>query len=232
MTDLIKMSEIIVISVGGSLICRDDIDVDFLKKFKQIILKHVEHGKRFILITGGGKICRKYQEAAREVGKIDNEDLDWLGIHGTRINAHLIRTIFKKYAHPQIIKHPLDKISFKEKILVAAGWKPGFSTDYDAVLLAKQFKVKKIINLSNIDYVYDQDPSKFVNAKPFKTMAWNDFRQLFGGKWSPGLNVPFDSVASKEAEKLKMIAYIVNGKNLENLDSLLEGNEFIGTIIS
>jgi uridylate kinase len=92
MIGLIKVSEIIVISVGGSLICRDDIDVDFLKKLKQIILKHVEHGKRFILITGGGRICRKYQEAAREVGEIDNEDLDWLGIHGTRINAHLIRT--------------------------------------------------------------------------------------------------------------------------------------------
>ena len=214
-------NEIIIISVGGSLICPDNIDIAFLKKLKEIVIGQIKERKRFVLITGGGKTARNYQFAAREVGLLDNEDLDWLGIHATRINAHLIRTIFKKYAHPQIIKHPFEKISFKEKILVVAGWKPGFSTDYDAVLLAKQFKVKKIINLSNIDYVYDQDPSKSANVKPFKTMAWDDFRQLFGNKWNPGLNSPFDPVASKEAEKLKMIIYIINGLKLDGIDTFL-----------
>ncbi len=225
-------NEIIVISVGGSLICPDSIDIAFLKKLKEIVIGQIKKGKRFVLITGGGKTARNYQFAAREVGLLDNEDLDWLGIHATRINAHLVRTIFKEYAHPQIIKHPAEKIDFKEKILVAAGWKPGFSTDYDAVLLAKQFKVKKIINLSNIFYVYDKDPAKYGDAKPYKTLSWKDYRKMFGEKWNPGLSSPFDPVASEEAEKQKMKVYIINGADLDNLNNLLEEKNFVGTIIS
>ena len=225
-------NEIIIISVGGSLICPDSIDIAFLKKLKEIVIGQVKKGKRFVLITGGGKTARNYQFAAREVGLLDNEDLDWLGIHATRINAHLVRTIFKEYAHPQIIKHPAEKIDFKEKILVAAGWKPGFSTDYDAVLLAKQFKVKKIINLSNIYYVYDKDPAKYGDAKPYKTLSWKDYRKMFSEKWNPGLSSPFDPVASEEAEKLKMKVYIINGVDMDNLHNLLEEKNFSGTIIS
>jgi uridylate kinase len=225
-------NEIIIISVGGSLICPDSIDIAFLKKLKEIVIGQVKKGKRFVLITGGGKTARNYQFAAREVGLLDNEDLDWLGIHATRINAHLVRTIFKEYAHPQIIKHPAEKIDFKEKILVAAGWKPGFSTDYDAVLLAKQFKVNKIINLSNIFYVYDKDPAKYGDAKPYKTLSWKDYRKMFSEKWNPGLSSPFDPVASEEAEKLKMKVYIINGVDMDNLHNLLEEKNFSGTIIS
>jgi uridylate kinase len=226
-----QVNEIIVISVGGSLICPDRIDVEFLKRFKDIIEKHLRK-KRFILIAGGGRTARYYQEAARSVGSLNKEDLDWLGIHATRINAQLLRTVFQKHAKPKIIKNPTEPVDFNEKVLVAAGWKPGCSTDYDAVLLAKQFRVKKIINLSNIDYVYDKDPSKFPDAKPFKEIRWEDFRKMFGNKWNPGLNTPFDPVASKEAEENQMTVYIINGANLENLDSVLEGKEFVGTTIS
>lgn len=224
-------NETIVISVGGSLICPDNIDVDFLKRFKEIINKHVKKGKRFILITGGGKTARNYQQAVREVGELNDEELDWLGIHATRINAHLLRTIFKEFAHPIINHDPTEKIDFKENILIASGWKPGFSTDYDAVLLAKQVGAKKLVNLSNIDYVYDKDPKEFPDAKPVKEIKWNDFRNMFGEEWSPGLNAPFDPVASKEAEQIKMTVYILNGKKLENLDNVLEGKEFSGTTI-
>jgi len=226
------MSEIIIISVGGSLICPDRIDTEFLKKFKVIIEKHLKRGNRFVLIAGGGRIARYYQEAARSVASINKEDLDWIGIHATRINAQLLRTVFQKYAKPKIIKHPNEPVDFKEKILVAAGWKPGCSTDYDAVLLAKQLGVKKVINLSNIDYVYDKDPKKFSDAKPIIRMIWKDFRKKFGSQWDPGLNTPFDPVASKEAEANNMAVYIINGAKLENLDNILEEKEFVGTIIS
>jgi uridylate kinase len=227
-----SMNEIIVISVGGSLICPDNIDINFLKRLKEVIIKHVEKGKRFVLITGGGKTARDYQFAAREIGLLNNEDLDWLGIHATRINAHLVRTIFKHYAELHVNHDPTEKVVFNEKILVASGWKPGFSTDYDAVLLAKQFKVKKIINLSNIYYVYDKDPAKYGDAKPYKTLSWKDYRKMFSERWDPGLNMPFDPVASEEAEKQKMTVIIINGADMDNLHNLLEEKNFVGTIIS
>lgn len=225
--------EFIVISVGGSLIVPEEIDIFFLKQFRNLLLKYVKKRKRFIIVCGGGKTARKYQEAAKKIVKLTRDDLDWLGIHGTRINAHLLRTIFRKIAYPKIIKNPNEKVKLKEKekILIAAGWKPGFSTDYDAVLLAKNFNVKRLVNLTNIDYVYDKDPKKFKDAKPIKEISWQKFRALLPKKWDPGLNVPFDPIAAKEAEKLKLEVAIMNGKNIKNFENYLKGKSFVGTII-
>lgn len=222
--------EIIVISVGGSLIVPEEIDSKWLSDFKKLIESQLTN-KRFILITGGGKTARKYQNAAKEVSELERDDLDWIGIHSTRLNAHLMRTIFRKQAHPQIIKDPTAKVSFEEEILIAAGWKPGFSTDMDAVLLAKQFKVKKIINLSNIDYVYNKDPRKYPDAKIIKEISWEKFREIVGDKWDPGLNAPFDPIAAKESQKLGLEVSIMNGKDIENIRNYLNNEQFIGTVI-
>jgi len=202
--DGVFMGEVIVISLGGSVIVPENINTRFLRDFRKLIIKHIRKGKRFIIISGGGKTCRKYQRAASDIVKLNKNDVDWLGIHTTRLNAHLLRTVFRDYARKTIVKDPMKRVKWKEKVLIAAGWKPGFSTDYDAVLLAKQFKVKTLINLSDINYVYNKDPAKHKNVKPVKEISWRDFRKIVGDKWDPGLNKPFDPVATKEAQKMKM----------------------------
>ena len=223
----------IVVSVGGSLVVPSSIDVSFLDGFKKLVLKQIKKGKRFIIICGGGKTAREYQQAARKVGKLTKDDLDWLGIHATRINAHLLRTIFRNAAHPKVIKNPNEKVRLRknEKVLIASGWKPGCSTDYDAVLLAKNFKVKKLVNLTNIDYVYDKDPKRFKDAKPLKRLSWKKFIEILPRNWSPGLNIPFDPVAARKAKQLGLEVVIMNGKKLENFENYLEGKSFIGTVI-
>lgn len=225
-----------VISVGGSLIVPEEIDSNFLGVFKQFIIRRIEKGDRFILIAGGGKTARKYQESAASVSGIDNEEKDWIGIHSTRLNAHLLRTIFKLWANPRVIKHydreSLDLIEFKEKILVGAGWKPGWSTDYDAVLIANKFQADCVINLSNTDYVYSEDPRVNPQAKKYTKMNWNEFKDLVGSKWDPGMSAPFDPIASKEASKTNLKVVIMNGKNISNLNDYMDGKEFKGTIIS
>ena len=60
-----------VISVGGSLIVPEELDTDFLILFKNFIIKRIEKGDKFILIAGGGKTARKYQNAAGQVSGID-----------------------------------------------------------------------------------------------------------------------------------------------------------------
>jgi uridylate kinase len=230
-----KKDNIIVISLGGSLIVPDEIDWKFVRNFKDIIKRQIAKGSKFIIITGGGKLARRYQEAAIKVTKkLTDDDRDWLGIHATRMNAHFIRTIFRDNAHPVINKNPNDLedfFNFKENILVAAGWRPGFSTDYDAVLLGKYFGVTKIINMSNIDYVCDKDPNKFKDAKKLKNISWADFRTMVGNKWDPGMNAPFDPIASKLASEAKMEVVILNGKKLKNMENCLENKKFNGTAI-
>ena len=226
----------IIISLGGSLIVPDEIDSSFVKNFKKLIVEYIKKGYKFILITGGGKTARKYIEASVKVGSsgVTSDDKDWLGIHATRMNAHFMRTVFRQYAHPKINTNPHDLedfYNFKESVLVAAGWRPGFSTDYDAVVLAKYMDVKKIINLSNIDYVYTKDPKKFPDAKKIEKISWKDFRKIVGNKWDPGMNAPFDPIASKIAQEENIEVTIMNGKNLLNLQSYFNGKKFKGTVI-
>jgi uridylate kinase len=221
-----------IISLGGSLIVpNENIDWKYLKKFRKLILAHVKKGHTFFIITGGGWTCRHYQNAAARVIKITDEDLDWIGIHSTRLNAHLMRTIFFDIAHPEIITDPHRKIKFNEPVVIAAGWKPGFSTDHDATVLAKKYGADTIINLSNINYVCDKDPKKYADAKIIKKIDWPAFRKIVGYVWKPGLNAPFDPIASGLAEKSKLKVIIMNGKKLGNLEQYLSGRKFQGTVI-
>jgi uridylate kinase len=223
--------ELIVLSLGGSIIAPDKINVDFLKKLKKLLVKKISEDKRFIIVTGGGRIAREYQQSAGKVTKLTNDDLDWLGIHATRLNAHLVRTIFRDYAHPVINKNPTETFGFKEPMLIASGWKPGFSTDFDAVKLAEAYGATKVINMTNIDYVYDIDPRKSNQAKPLEKINWQDYRKLVGDRWNPGSNAPFDPIASKMAEKLKIQVVVLNGNDLKNFNKCLEQKKFKGTVI-
>jgi uridylate kinase len=230
-------NNIIVISLGGSLIVPKYIDWKFLKKFRELIISEIKKGKRFAIITGGGYAAREYAQAANKVTKLTRNDQDWLGVHATRLNAHLIKTIFRKYANPRINKNPRTKEdltkSFEkgEGIMVAAGWRPGWSTDYVATIIAERLGAKKLINLSNIKYACDKDPKKFKDAKIIKEINWKNFRKIVGNKWDPGLNMPFDPVASKLAQKNNLEVIITEGKNLKNLKNILEEKKFQGTVI-
>jgi len=228
-----SQKEIVVISLGGSIINPGKIQVDFLKKFRRLILKFLKRGYRFVIVAGGGKICRDYQKAASEITKISDEDKDWIGIHATRLNAHLIRTIFKKEAYPIVLDNPLKQINGGNyNVFIGSGWRPGWSTDYDAVLLAERFKARKIINASNIDYVYEKDPHTKIwcrgkRAKPIKEITWAKYCKLIGSKWKPGMKVPIDPIAARLASKLKMTIIVTKGTNLKNLEQILKNKNLL-----
>lgn len=226
--------EYVVVSVGGSLIVPDGIDTAFLSTFRELILKKVSEGLSFFIIAGGGRLSRNYQEAAKIIrdGDFSQEDSDWLGIHATRLNAHLLRTVFIEEAQARIVKNPTRRVSGKDSIIIGAGWKPGNSTDYCAVMAAKKLGAKKLVNLSNIDYVYTADPKKDPSATKIETIRWDAFRDLIPKEWDPGLSSPFDPVAAKEAESLKLEVAIMNGGKLGEFEKYLNNQPFAGTIIS
>lgn len=223
-------------SIGGSLIVPNGgIDVKFLKELNQFVRKELAENKnrQFFLIIGGGKIARTYRDAGRDVigHELNRDDLDWLGIHATKLNAHLVRTIFRDLAHPYIVKHYEIIRKAIEPVVVAAGWKPGWSTDYDAVLLCEDYNVKEMVNLSNIAQVYDKDPNKNKDAKPIRKISWKKFRKLVGDEWIPGMNAPFDPVASQKAEEEGIRVAVLSGHDFKNLENYLKGKKFTGTII-
>lgn len=226
--------EPIVFSLGGSLIVpTGGPDVHFLKAFRDFVMELVHDGHRVVLICGGGRTSRNYINAAREVTELAADDLDWLGIHATRLNGHLLRTVFRSVAHPVVVKNPTrTPKSWKGKVLVAAGWKPGWSTDYVASRVAGILGVRHIINVTNIEHVYTADPKKDENAKPLKELSWREYRKIVGETWDPGLSAPFDPVASKYCERHDISVAIVDGRNMTNLERVVSGESFKGTVLS
>ena len=167
----------------------------------------------------------------QKIVKIDDDDLDWLGIHSSRLNAHLVKTIFKKEAHREIIKNPTVHLPIKEKIAVAGGWKPGWSTDYVSTMVAQEYDIDTVINLSNIEYAYTCDPKKYKKAQKIEETTWQEFRKIVGNTWKPGMNTPFDPIASKKGEQLGLKVIIADGKNLKNLSNIIENKPYKGTTI-
>ena len=150
----------------------------------------------------------------------------------TRLNAQLLKASFGALCPNPVVYNPTEDVEFKGQVLVAAGWKPGFSTDNDAVLLAEKFGADTVVNLSNIEKVYTDDPRKNPDAKPLDNISWADFRKMVGDEWTPGKNCPFDPIASKKAESMGLKVICAGGKNLDNIRAILEGKNYIGTTIA
>lgn len=229
--------ERIVISIGGSLIVPNGgINTKFLSELNSFIRTQLATTKRqFFLVSGGGMTARHYRDAAQSVlhHEIPDIDIDWLGVHATRMNGHLLRTIFYDIAHPRLIEnydHKLTNDDLAYRLIIGAGWKPGFSSDFDAVQLCEDYDVNTIINMSNIEKAYDKDPKKFPDAKPLDHISWKEFRIIVGDEWKPGMNVPFDPIASKKADGLNLTVVIMNG-NFQNLENYLQGKEYVGSVI-
>jgi uridylate kinase len=230
--------KVTVISLGGSIVAPDKVDIEFLKNFVELIglfLKE-DSSRRFIFVVGGGGPARAWQNAYREVcagsGKaVADEEADWIGIMATRLNAELVKAIMEDWCIDPVITDPTQAGPFMGRVLVGAGWKPGFSSDYGTVLLAERLGAGTVLNLSNIKQVYTDDPRENPNAKPLDYISWEDFRAMVGDEWIPGKNVPFDPVASRHAAKLGLKVICTAGKDIPNLRLIFDEKPFVGTLI-
>lgn len=211
------------------------INTTFLSNLNSFIRDQIaKHPQRqFFLVSGGGVIARHYRDAGRKVvgHELTRDDLDYLGIHATKLNAHLVRTIFRDIAHPYILKHYEIIRKVPEPVVIAAGWRPGWSTDYCALLLCEDYDVSTVINLSNIKQVFDKDPKAFSDAKPISKVKWADFRKIVGDEWTPGLNMPFDPIAAKKAQELGTKVVVLHGEDFDNIEKYFMGKQFVGTVI-
>jgi uridylate kinase len=233
------MGSVQVISLGGSIIAPDRVDVAFLRSFRKVLLEFLEADgeRRVILVCGGGGPAREYQSAYRAVlseggrSEAEEEAQDWLGIAATRLNAELLRFLFLPLCPERVVSDPTSLAVFPGRVLVASGWKPGCSSDYDAVLLAERFRADTLINLTNIARVYSADPKTHPEAQPLERLSWAELQALVGRTWVPGANVPFDPVATEHAARIGLRVVVAAGRNIENLKKILNGEPFEGSTI-
>ena len=226
----------VIISLGGSIVAPDGVDVDFLRRFRTTIEDMLaERPCRFVIVCGGGAPARRYQQAYRELVQPAQAaemaaELDWIGIAATRLNGRLVQALFGQRCRSDLVTDPTMAGGFEGDLLIAAGWKPGFSTDYVAVCLAARFGSGRVINLSNVQQVYSADPRRDPQARPLERIGWKRFLPLIGEEWSPGSNLPFDPVAARRAAE-QGLQVIVAGSDCANLVRILHGKDFLGTLI-
>ena len=188
-------------------------------------------GYRFIIVTGGGRLCRDFQEAARQLTKLTDYDSDWLGIHTTRLNAQLLRTVFGDICDHVVIDNPKKIGKMKHPLMFAGGWRPGWSTDYVAATIAHAHDAP-VVNMGTADHVYSRDPRKYSSTKKFELLTWHQYRRIIPKVRKPGMNAPLDPVAAALAEESKLTVYIIGGRDLENVANLLRCKPWQGTTIT
>ncbi|MEX2008315.1 MAG: hypothetical protein WD850_02425 [Candidatus Spechtbacterales bacterium] len=224
-----------VIALGGSIVVPGTINVSFLKRLRAFLIERMNAGEKFILVVGGGKTTRVYQQAAAQAVDVSDEDMDWLGLHATRLNGHLVRAVFYDHAYPVMLDDPAKPIAKDDlerfSLLVGAGSRPGWSTDYVAMLLANRFKTKKVLIATTIPYVLNKDPKYHRNVRPLRDLTWTQYRAMVGDAWTPGMKTPVDPIAAKFAQEHEMTCSVLRGTNLKNLERYLDGKPFKGSVI-
>jgi len=225
--------EVIVISLGGSLIIPDDVNLRLLKQFKKTILKNLRTHK-FIIVCGGGSVARKYISALRSEGL--NEKLQsFSGISATRMNARFMSYFFNKnqeYGIPHTTD-TLKSILRKQDIIFcgALEYKPNQTSDSTSAELAKKFKTI-FINLTDVPGLYTKNPKKYKDAKFISEITWREFDKLANAsKYQPGQHFVLDQSASKIIMRAKIPTYII-GKDMNQLDNVLNGRKFKGTLVN
>jgi len=208
------------------------VDRAFLREFREIVLKSKE---KMGIVTGGGKVAREYASAAREFCG-NNYVADEVAIAATKLNAALAASLLRGAAHPGVF-HDFTKAAAalgKHDVVVMGGTIPGITTDTDAVLLAEAIGAERLVNLSNVDGIYDSDPKKNPSAKMFSRMSHAQLAKMAqeSDQRMPGTNFVFDSVACKLAARCGMELHFVGGKNLKELGNAIKGKRHSGTVVS
>jgi uridylate kinase len=220
---------IVAISVGGSMVNPGRPDTGFVRRIAGII----NSSKcRFAITVGGGSYARTYVSAIKAVGGNDFH-ADRCAILETRQNAMLLLAALKD-AYPNI-PESIDLASAamnKHHAVVMGGLAPGLTTDAVAVLFAEAAGAKRVINITNVDGVYDKDPSDR-SAKKFGKMRIADFVELAmkSDLRKAGTHFVFDSVAAKLAMRSGIRIDIVSGKKMDDVKNAIEGKAHGGTVI-
>lgn len=222
---------VMVLSLGGSLIIPDNINLPVLKEFREVILKNTKKYK-FVIVCGGGSIARKYINALAE-DKKDYYIQSLAGISTTRMNARFMAYFFGKdpnWGIPHDMKH-VSNLLLKNDIVFcgALRYAPHQTSDATACKLAAFLKAD-FVNLTNVKGLYDKNP-KLAGSKFLPEVTREELAKIvFAIKEVPGMHTPVDHTAMKVILKHKIKTYIL-GSDFSNLDKLLNGKSFIGTTI-
>ena len=221
-----------VLSIGGSVFFNEKLRAPEIAKFCEVINELKREGFIFVLVVGGGRVCRVYQEGAKSLGA-NNFELDEIGIAITRANALLFTHIIDN-AWKVVLTDPkeAENVLLLGKTPIYGGATPGQTTDAVGVLIAELMGAD-FINISNVDGIYSADPAKEPNARMYTELSHTKMLSLLKAQASkPGGHSFLDAHAAQILHRSKIRSFFINGDNFENLKAVVRGSqEYKGTIV-
>jgi len=220
-----------VVSVGGSAIVPDKIDISFLKQLKATIARVSKHNK-IVIVCGGGKTARDYISAAKEFNVTDA--LSCLaGIQSTKLNASLVSLVVHGNPFiPNSLKEVKQVLTKKNVAVIGAlGYQPNMTSDGDAAQVAAYLNAELFINVTDVTGLYDKNPKEYKDAKFIPSISFADFWTIASKiKFKAGQHFVLDQSGAKVIKQHKIKTVIVKG--MDNLEAVIMGKKFKGTVIN
>jgi uridylate kinase len=227
------MKPIVCISLGGSIIAREDgINLGYVRKLK-VLLKSYSKKYKFVLVVGGGYPNKLYVNSIKEAIP-NNSLLDQIGIAFTRINALIVKDLLLDLdIYPNVVTS-LEELKMainRNNIAVIGGLLTGISTDAVALLSCEVVNGKNLINVSSSAYIYDRPPSEkgavklthLTHQKLIEIAYMYDTREARS-------NFIFDFVASKLAKRANIKIRLVDD-SIPDLKLAIDGKFHKGSIV-
>ena len=194
----------------------------------------IEDKKSTFLIVGGGNIARWRIEDARSYGNPkSDEQLDLVGKDTSETNASELLAIFERMGvkaswnsrHKWGIRRAVG-------VYIRGGTEPCQTTDMVSMQVAVAEGAKFVVNVSNTPGVHPVSKNGGLKTSDIiESMSYDDYLSMFDLGHRPGKNSPFETQAAKLAKE-NGITTILVGNDLENLNKLIHGEEFVGTVLS
>ena len=226
------MEKAIVISLGGSLVSTESLNIEFLRKISSL-LSSAGNNIKFGIVVGGGMLARNYIRSLRAAGVNDNI-LDEIGINATRMNA-LALSSFLMDSNSKIptTVNEAAELSRIYRFTVMGGTEPGHTTDTVAMLLAERIGARVMINATSVDGVYTSNPGKNPDAKKLEFLDYDTAIKIaIEESVGAGANVFMDLTALNIAKRSKIRIHVVDGSNIENISHVIKGEKTEGSVIS
>ncbi len=223
----------VTINFGGSILNPDEIDVEVIKTISKTLKQLKKEGHEILVVTGGGRTARRYIQAGKELG-ISHKDLDIIGIAVTRLNAQLLISSLGEIAEEKPTENfeKANRSTFKNKIPVMGGTKPGHTTDAVAAKLAETSDSKMLIFFTDVDGVYTADPKKNKKAEKIDKMTTAELSDLMKKmKFEPGMTTIIDPMATRIIQGAKIKSLVLGKNEIERLPEIMDGAAHSGTLI-
>jgi uridylate kinase len=218
-----------VVKLGGALFRREP-NVTALKDMGKALSGFGREGNQLVLVAGGGENARTYIGAARRLGA-EESTCDLLGIQITRANAELLRLAMGSIASSRIptTLSDLPHCVGPGKAVVMGGLQPGQSTNAVAALAAEITRAEILVNGTDVDGVYTENPKKNPKAKLIrsvnvdKLLTWAMRGDVYAGRYEL-----LDPLAIKIMQRAKIPTRFVSLADPSNILAALQGKD-VGT---